>query len=107
MTGPRRRSRLAALAAAALAAEIAPMLEDEAPVEAGGGGRTRIAIRPVSGAPGDGAESLSKAMGTVLKRRDLTVLDDANAKADLYLDGEVTIAPVKPDKQHVKVVWHV
>ena len=43
----------------------------------------------------------------VLKRADLTVLDDANAKADLYLDGEVTVAPVKPDKQHVKVVWHV
>jgi hypothetical protein len=93
--------------ATASVAEIAPMLEDEAPVEAGGGGRTRIAIRPVSGAPGDGADSLSKAIANVLKRADLTVLDDANAKADLYLDGEVTVAPVKPDKQHVKVVWHV
>jgi hypothetical protein len=94
--------------ATASVAEIAPMLEEEAPVEAaGGGGRTRIAIRPVSGAPGDGADSLSKAIANVLKRADLTVLDDVNAKADLYLDGEVTVAPVKPDKQHVKVVWHV
>ena len=93
--------------ATASAAQIAPMLEDEPPIETAGGGRTRIAIRPISGAPGDGAESLSKAMGTVLKRQDLTVLDDANAKADLYLDGEVLVAPVKPDKQHVKVVWHV
>jgi hypothetical protein len=93
--------------ATASATAIAPMLEDEAPVEAGGGGRTRIAIRPVSGAPGDGAESLSKAVGTVLKRQDLTVLDDANGKADLYVEGEVTVASVKLDKQHVKVVWHV
>ena len=93
--------------ATASAAEIAPLLEDEAPAEAAGGGRTRIAIRPVSGAPGDGAESLSKAIANVLKRADLTVLDNASAKADLYVDAEVTVAPVKPDKQHVKVVWHV
>ena len=35
------------------------------------------------------------------------MLDDPSAKADVILDGEVTIAPVKPDKQHVKIVWHV
>ena len=70
-------------------------------------GRTRVAIRPVSGAPGDGAKSLANAIATVLKREDLTVIDDANAKADVILDGQVTIAPVKPDKQHVKIVWHV
>ena len=96
--------------AEASAAEIAPLLADEsAPVtaEATGGGRTRIAIRPVSGAPGDGAKSLANAIATVLKRQDLAVLDDPSAKADVILDGEVTIAPVKPDKQHVKIVWHV
>jgi hypothetical protein len=70
-------------------------------------GRTRVAIRPVSGAPGDGAKSLANAIATILKRQDLTVIDDANAKADVILDGQVTIAPVKPDKQHVKIVWHV
>ncbi len=93
--------------ATASAAEIAPLMADEAPVEAAGSGRTRVAIRPISGAPGDGADSLSKAITTLLKRQDLTVLDDANAKADLYVDGEVTIAPVKPDKQHVKILWRV
>ena len=70
-------------------------------------GRPRVAIRPVSGAPGDGAKSLANAIATILKRQDLTVIDDANAKADVILDGQVTIAPVKPDKQHVKIVWHV
>jgi hypothetical protein len=96
--------------AEASAAEIAPLLPDEAApaaVEAAAGGRTRIAIRPVSGAPGDGAKSLANAIATVLKRQDLAVLDDPSAKADVILDGEVTIAPVKPDKQHVKIVWHV
>jgi hypothetical protein len=96
--------------AEASAAEIAPLLADEAApaaAEAAEGGRTRIAIRPVTGAPGDGAKSLANAIATVLKRQDLAVLDDPSAKADVILDGEVTIAPVKPDKQHVKIVWHV
>ena len=121
--------------AEASAAEIAPLLADEPPpgaeavavqAEARGGkaeaaaskaeipvakadqaGRTRIAIRPLSGAPGDGAKSLANAIATVLKRQDLTVIDDADAKADVILDGQVTIATVKPDKQHVKIVWHV
>jgi hypothetical protein len=96
--------------AEASAAEIAPLLADEAApaaAEAAEGGRTRIAIRAVSGAPGDGAKSLANAIATVLKRQDLAVLDDPSAKADVILDGEVTIVPVKPDKQHVKIVWHV
>jgi hypothetical protein len=96
--------------AEASAAEIAPLLADEAApatAAAAGDGRTRIAIRPVSGAPGDGAKSLANAIATVLKRQDLAVLDDPNAKADIILDGEVTIVPVKPDKQHVKIVWRV
>src|SRR5207302_536415 len=113
--------------AEASAAEIAPLLADESPpgaeavaglAEAPGGkaeavapraeaaaaktneaGRTRIAIRPLSGAPGDGAKSLANAIATVLKRQDLTVIDNANAKADVILDGQVTVATVKPDKQ--------
>jgi len=96
--------------AEASAAEIAPLLADEAAPATGaaaGDGRTRIVIRPVSGAPGDGARSLANAIATVLKRQDLAVLDDPNAKADVILDGEVTIVPVKPDKQHVKIVWRV
>jgi len=96
--------------AEASAAEIAPLLADEAApaaAEVAGDGRTRIAIHPVSGAPGDGAKSLANAIATVLKRQELAVLDDPSAKADVILDGEVTIVPVKPDKQHVKIVWRV
>ena len=28
-------------------------------------------------------------------------------KADFVIDGEVSIVPVGPDRQHVKIVWHV
>ena len=96
--------------AEASAAEIAPLLADEAvpaTTAAAGDGRTRIVIRPVSGAPGDGAKSLANAIATVLKRQELAVLEDPNAKADVILEGEVTVAPVKADKQHVKIVWRV
>ena len=102
--------KLIASLAEASAAEIAPLLADDGPAavaEAAGDGRTRVAIRPVSGAPGDGAKSLANAIATVLKRQDLAVIEDPAAKADVILDGEVSIVPVKPDKQHVKIVWHV
>jgi hypothetical protein len=95
--------RLAGLSADGLA----PLLEEEeAPVEAAGGGRTRIAIRAISGAPGDGATSLAAAVATVLKRQDLAIVEQAE-KADLIIDGEVSVTPVKPNQQHVKILWHV
>jgi len=110
--------------AEASAATIAPLLADETPAAGAGApaaddhaaasdapgndnGRTRIAVRAVSGAPGDGGTSLADAVASVLKRQDLAVLQDPNAKADVLLEGEVTILPAKPDKQHVKIVWHV
>ena len=94
--------RLAGLSADALA----PLLEEEAPVEATAGGRTRIAIREISGAPGDGAKSLAAAVAAVLQRQELEVVGK-DQPADLYLDGEVSVTPAKPKQQHVKIVWHV
>jgi len=98
--------RLAALSADA----VAPLLTDEAPPAAATrpqqGGRVRVAVRKVSGAPGDGATSLAKAITTVLQRQDLTIVDAAG-KADLYVEGEVAVAPVARDKQHVKILWRV
>ena len=92
---------------AVLSAEgLAPLLEEEAPVEAASGGRTRIAIRKISGAPGDGAKSLAAAVATVLRRHDLTIVDNGQP-ADLYVEGEVSVAPVKPNQQHVRILWRV
>jgi|HubBroStandDraft_4_1064222.scaffolds.fasta_scaffold02523_7 hypothetical protein len=94
--------------AAATAEAIAPLLEDEAPAEtaADSGGRTRVAVSEVKGAPGDGGESLAKAVAAVLKNQDVSIVDDTK-KADLTLQGEVSVTPPKADKQHVKIVWRL
>ena len=42
----------------------------------------------------------------MLKTKDLEIVEPGQA-ADLLLDGEVTLSPVKPDKQHVKIVWRM
>src|SRR6266702_3673992 len=64
--------RLAKLSAAGLA----PLLEEEAPVESAAGGRTRIAIGAISGAPGDGANSLAAAVATVLRKQDRAIVEN-------------------------------
>jgi hypothetical protein len=86
--------------------KLAPLLEDEAPVEAPVGGRTRIVVGKISGAPGDGATSLTTAITAVLKHQDLTIVEDGQ-KADLVVEGEVSVTPARADKQHVKIVWRL
>ncbi len=94
--------RLAGLSAQGLAA----LLEEEAPVEAAAGGHTRILIRAISGAPGDGATSLAAAVTAILRRQDLAIVESGKP-ADLTIDGEVSVTPAKPHQQHVKILWHV
>ena len=43
----------------------------------------------------------------MLQRQDVDIVDEGKGKADLYLDGEVVVAPQKGGQQHVKIVWHV
>jgi hypothetical protein len=96
--------------AVASANSIAGLLQDEPPKQATNiapDGRTRVAVRKVSGAPGDGDQSLARAVTAVLQRQDVSIVDDPKGKTDLYLDGEVTLTPVPPNKQHVKIVWRV
>ena len=93
--------------ATASAAQLAALLQDDAPTEAEIGGRTRLLIRGVGGAPGDGGESLAKAITEILKKQDLAIITDPQAKADLVLEADVTVAKPKAGKQNVKIVWHV
>jgi hypothetical protein len=94
--------RLAGLSADALA----PLLEDEAPIEAPAEGRTRIAIREISGAPGDGATSLAAAVAAVLRKQDLAIVKEGQP-ADLTIDGAVSVSPATANQQHVKILWSV
>ena len=93
--------------AAASAAQLVALLRDDSPIEADIGGRTRLQIRGVTGAPGDGGESLAKAIAELLKKQDLVIVTDLQADPDLILDADVTITQPKAGKQHVKIVWHL
>jgi hypothetical protein len=95
--------------ASASADALTPLLVDQAPTPAeGGDGAIRVLIRGVSGAPGDGDHSLVAALRTVLKSRDIAVIDKPGERPDRIVDGEVAIsAASKTGAQHVKIVWHV
>ena len=94
--------------AAASATQLATMLQDEPPPkETETGGRTRLLIRGVEGAPGDGDQALISSITEILKKQDIAIVSDPQAKADLVLDADVTVAKPKAGKQNVKIVWHV
>jgi hypothetical protein len=93
--------------AAASAGQVAALLQDEAPSEAEIGGRTRLAIGAIAGAPGDGDQALVTSITEILKKQDLAIVSDPQAKADLVLDADVAVAKPKGGKQNVKIVWHV
>lgn len=97
--------RLAALSAAA----VAPLLVEEAPKAAAAPAedrRVRVAVRKVGGAPGDGGSMLTAAVAAVLRRQEVAVVAEGD-KADLYVEGEVAVQTVKPNTQHVKILWRV
>jgi hypothetical protein len=93
--------------AAAGADQIAAMLQGKAPVEAAAGGRTRLLIRGVDGAPGDGGPELARDIAVLLKRQDVAIVSGPQARADLLLYADVTVSKPVAGQQHVKIVWHV
>ncbi|HEY3912133.1 MAG TPA: hypothetical protein VGM07_19925 [Stellaceae bacterium] len=93
--------------AAAGADQIAAMLEGKAPAVAKEGGRTRLLIRGVDGAPGDGGAALDRAITELLKRQDVAIVSGPPAQADLLLYADVAVGKPIAGMQHVKIVWHV
>ena len=93
--------------AAASAEQLVALLQDTAPTEAEIGGRTRLRVASVEGAPGDGSEALARAITELLKKQDLAIITDPHAEADLILTAEVAVARPKAGKQNVKIVWHL
>jgi hypothetical protein len=93
--------------AAAAADQLAGLIQENAPAEVAVGGQTRLLIGGVAGAPGDGAKALEAAITFILKRRDVAIVTDPQAGADLVLAADVALGPPKAGRQHVKIVWHV
>jgi hypothetical protein len=98
-----RVTELAAAGAGALAA----LLTDETPKEQPGGGRTRVAIGKIAGAPGDGDDSLAASLNVRLKHQDIDLVDAAKGRPDLVVNADIKVDPPKDRKQHVKIVWRV
>jgi hypothetical protein len=97
-------SPLAANLANEAAPAIAALVEGDAPlptvtVE------PVLAVRGISGAPGDGGETLSRAIGNALQRANVEVAARPNAKARFVLTGRVEVSPPDAGKQKVKVSW--
>ncbi|HML11402.1 MAG TPA: hypothetical protein VK432_11125 [Stellaceae bacterium] len=93
--------------AAAGAAGLAALMTDATPKEAPGGGRVRVAVRKIDGAPGDGNASLANSLTAVLKHADIELVDAANGKPDVDIDCNVKLDSLPGGQQHVKIVWYV
>src|SRR6202007_2993504 len=89
------------------ASGYAAVLTDETPKEAPGGGRIRVAVRKIDGAPGDGNNSLASSLTALLKHQDIELVDASKGKPDLAVDCDVKLDPVKNGQQHIKITWHV
>jgi len=94
--------------AAALAAPAAPVLAklvqgDVPPPQ--GGLNPVVTLRSVTGAPGDGDRSLTRAMEAALEHTNVVLAAIPADKADFIITGTVAVAPAKGQKQQVKVTW--
>lgn len=92
----------AASIAATAAPGIARLLQDEPPAMAAAD--PAIAVRPVTGAPGDGGRALTRAMDYALRQVQVTVADPPDRES-LVLTGTVAVAPRAAGQQQVTVHW--
>jgi hypothetical protein len=89
--------------AAAAAPEIARLVQDEPPAMAGSS-EPVVALRPVTGAPGDGGRTLTRAMDYALRRANVPLTDRPGAES-FVLTGTVALSPPAAGQQQVKVHW--
>ncbi|MBV8613593.1 MAG: hypothetical protein JOY66_07435 [Acetobacteraceae bacterium] len=66
----------------------------------------RVAVLPVTGAPGDGDAALTRLMRANLSMRGEAV-QDAPAGADFVVQGEVRVAPIAAGQDRVEIQWIV
>lgn len=64
-----------------------------------------LAVGPVTGAPGDGGSTLSRAMEYALGRAHVALAQKAGDKESFILTGEVALSPPESGRQQVKVSW--
>lgn len=65
-----------------------------------------VALRPIEGAPGDGAQALDRAMRQHLSRMAIPVVEE-NQNPVAIIAGKVTLTDVGQQQQEVRVDWFV
>jgi hypothetical protein len=83
---------------------LAKMVESTAPAPLAGSDPL-IAVSAVTGAPGDGGESLAHAMEDALRRANLALAGKAADKPNFLVQGKVEISPPASGKQQIKISW--
>lgn len=63
-------------------------------------------VVPITGAPGDGARSLDRAIRNALGREGVVVAD-AGAPAEFSVAGQVVVAPIARGQERVEITWVV
>jgi len=64
-----------------------------------------IAVRTVTGAPGDGGESLARAMADALRRAKLALAETPSDQPSFVLQGRVEISKPAAGRQQIKISW--
>jgi hypothetical protein len=90
--------------AAPAAPAIAKLVQDEPPKIAADAD-PMLALRPVTGAPGDGERSLTRAMDSALRRAHIALADKPSDRESFVLTGTVKLSPPQGGKQQVQVHW--
>jgi hypothetical protein len=87
------------------APKFADRLQDWAPEERK---PTRhLLVRDVTGAPGDGAKALKRALVFLLKRSGTALTEDSKSPDTVAVAGTVEAQPGPADQDHIKILWHV
>jgi hypothetical protein len=83
---------------------IAKLVQDEPP-KAAEVAEPLLAVRAVTGAPGDGARALPRAMDFALRRVHVAIAEKAEDRESYVLTGRVELSPPASGRQQVRVSW--
>ena len=96
--------KLATALAAPAASAVAKLIQSDVPPPQGGA-EPVVALRAVTGAPGDGNRSLTRAMGAALGHANLVLAATPADKEDFIVTGTVEVSAADGKNQQVKVTW--
>jgi hypothetical protein len=101
------RGDAAAIKALAMASAtaVARLLQDDAPVAAPVRNFRQVVVFPVTGAPGDGKQSLTAAMTAALTQAKLTVVPGERGSDALSVVGTVTLDRPQNGHQRIAITW--